>query len=625
MTLKVKSNADTIEIIDSKNVLRPSIKSMLRLYGFRQRGEGLVAEVHGRWEAVLDVTALLTRLDIALEYDEHTAEVVRRANLATSELKAGQDIGAEIKNGILTQAQTSEFLEFIEYGLERPLLLHQVKAALHMLNVAHSANFSTPGAGKTSVVLAVYEFLRHKERVNSLFVVGPRSCFLPWQSEFNATLGRLPAVEVMAGGEIPERHSKYYARTPQPKELYLTTYQTLSRDSKHVQYLLREPGHHAFFVVDEAHYMKQDGGVWANAVTETSRFAVKRCIMTGTPFPRSYGDGISQFNILYPDARIFDSATKTRIRNASEAGQHQLAKGMLEPRIRNLFYRVRKSELGLSDPVFLRPIEVEMNPIERELYDCIDSRIADLASSLDDCDLATSLNLQRGRQIRRRQAVSYASLLLSAINNYSENLIDPENSFLVSKIRHYSDLETPAKMETLGEMLRHHNSVGEKVVVWANFIGTLQRIRQECKRWGLRSEIVYGGTPTDETSVEEETREKIIEAFKDRNTGLDILIANPAACAESVSLHRTCSNAIYYDLSYNCAEYLQSLDRIHRVGGSEDKESFYHFLQYRDTFEAQILDNLNGKTARMLEVIDQEFPLAGDEWPGLDFTLDGHT
>ena len=111
--------------------------------------------------------------------------------------------------------------------------------------------------------------------------------------------------------------------------------------------------------------------------------------------------------------------------------------------------------------------------------------------------------------------------------------------------------------------------------------------------------------------------------FKDRSSGLDILIANPAACAESISLHKTCSNAIYYDLSYNCAEYLQSLDRIHRVGGSEEKVSYYRFLQYADTFEHEILGNLTKKARRMADVIDQDFPLALCELAELGIDEDG--
>ena len=87
-------------------------------------------------------------------------------------------------------------------------------------------------------------------------------------------------------------------------------------------------------------------------------------------------------------------------------------------------------------------------------------------------------------------------------------------------------------------------------------------------------------------------------------SGLNILIANPAACAESISLHKACQHAIYYDLSYNCAQYLQSLDRIHRVGGSETQFSHYHFLQYADTIDQDIRANLETKTKRMLDLIE---------------------
>ena len=174
----------------------------------------------------------------------------------------------------------------------------------------------------------------------------------------------------------------------------------------------------------------------------------------------------------------------------------------------------------------------------------------------------------------------------------------------------------------LVELLQTLNQEGEKVVIWATFVRTLQRIKRECDSTNLESRIIYGGTPLED-GMEEDSRETIIEAFKSAESGLDILIANPAACAESVSLHKTCSNAIYYDLSYNCAEYLQSLDRIHRVGGSEEKVSYYRFLQYVNTFEDQILTNLTEKTLRMSDVIDQDFPLALSELPELGLDLDG--
>ena len=93
------------------------------------------------------------------------------------------------------------------------------------------------------------------------------------------------------------------------------------------------------------------------------------------------------------------------------------------------------------------------------------------------------------------------------------------------------------------------------------------------------------------------------------DSGVDVLVANPAACAESISLHKACSHAIYYDLSYNCAQYLQSLDRIHRVGGSENKVAHYHFLQYEDSLDADILANVQAKADKMSQIIDQDYPI----------------
>ncbi|MBT7013976.1 MAG: hypothetical protein HN962_03475, partial [Actinobacteria bacterium] len=125
---------------------------------------------------------------------------------------------------------------------------------------------------------------------------------------------------------------------------------------------------------------------------------------------------------------------------------------------------------------------------------------------------------------------------------------------------------------------------------------------------GFKCKKIIGETPSERSTVsEEETREKIRNEFVSCDSGLDILLANPAACAESISLHKTCYNAIYYDLSYNGAQYLQSLDRIHRVGGSEEQESYYHFLHYENTIEPDILSNLESKKHKMLNIIETNY------------------
>ena len=471
MTVRLETTPNCVRIIDRNRELTPAIKTTLRLQGFSRSDSGLATIDSVQEDLVIMTLNLLRDSGTKIELDSNTEEVIRCRNNAYEQLERSRKQGETIKEGELDQLGTSKFVEFLASGLKRQLLPHQIKAALHLVSVTHGANFSVPGAGKTSVVLAVYEYLRLRGALTSLFVVGPRSCFTPWQTEFELTLGRQARVEIMAGGDIRERRKRYYPIVGDEAELYLTTYHTLSKDQRQVQHLLRSRTNRVFFVIDEAHYMKQDEGVWASAVAETSRNAQKRCVLTGTPFPKSYADGINQFDVLYPNSGIFSQSIKRKIRYASESGEHDDARDLLEPKIDSLYYRVRKSELHLSKPVFVPPIQVTMSPIERELYECIQKQIGELERRSSDRDLDTIIKLKKGRQIRRRQAISYPALLLSAISGYSEILIDPKDQQLNEKIRYYDKLETPAKVQRLLEEIQILHKQGEKVVVWAKLCG----------------------------------------------------------------------------------------------------------------------------------------------------------
>ena len=262
MAIKLETSSDDFQIIDPNRELTSATKSTLRLLGFTRSSNRLVAQLNDQEDLIISTIDLLIGDGVQIELDPNTEEVIRCRKEANEQLQESRERGEAIKKAKIDQLATSKFMKFLKNGLKRPLLSHQVKAALHLLSVAYGANFSVPGAGKTSVVLAVYEFLRSKGSVTSLFVVGPRSCFMPWRTEFELTLGRQPRTQLLAGGDVGERCQRYYPQTGDEAELYLTTYQTLSRDKSHVRHLLKSRTNHAFFVIDEAHYMKQDEGIW---------------------------------------------------------------------------------------------------------------------------------------------------------------------------------------------------------------------------------------------------------------------------------------------------------------------------------------------------------------------------
>ncbi len=221
------------------------------------------------------------------------------------------------------------------------------------------------------MVLTVFQWWRELGRIDSLFVVGPPACFGPWRSEYKAVLGIEPVSEVLAGGDANTRRSKYFVNSKSVSDLYLTTFQTLQRDWEQVKLLFERQGVRFFLIVDEAHYIKQIDGAWANAVQNIARHAERRCVLTGTPFPRSYDDGFNLFDVLWPESPPISSEKRHRIALYIQQRQLERAAEILEESVGPLFYRVRKVDLGLAPQVFHEPMHIEMNKYERLVYEVL--------------------------------------------------------------------------------------------------------------------------------------------------------------------------------------------------------------------------------------------------------------
>jgi len=527
----------------------------------------------------------------------------------TEEFRKIKSVGQDFKNGTYNQKLFLEFEQFLINHLPtRRLKSHQLKAAFHLYLIHNGANFSVPGSGKTSVVLSVYEKLKAEGKINVLFVVGPPSCFGPWKNEFEETLGRKPKVKILAGGDKDNRKSEYFASSDNKQDLYLTTFQTLINDQNEIITFFSQKDINVLLVIDEAHYIKQVNGNWASAVLNIAKHAKLRCILTGTPIPKSFSDIYNLFDFLWPQNDPIESSSRIKLQTLEKSNRIDEAKTILENKVGPLFYRVRKEDLGLMPAKFHEPIVLTMNKYEKIVYDAIERKIRHYAMDdyLQNIDFIDKL--KRGRMIRLRQSASYLHLLIKAIENYDEDILENEKD-LRYIVRDYDKLELPAKIQYLTTKVQDLQKQKQKVVIWTNFVGTIEKLENHFnKNVGLYCRSIYGKTPIEQSTIsDEKTREEIRDEFVNPKSGLDILIANPAACAESISLHKTCHNAIYYDLTYNCAQYLQSLDRIHRVGGSETVEANYYFLQYENSIDQDILNNLRRKAERMSRIIDQDY------------------
>ena len=110
----------------------------------------------------------------------------------------------------------------------------------------------------------------------------------------------------------------------------------------------------------------------------------------------------------------------------------------------------------------------------------------------------------------------------------------------------------------------------------------------------------------DEEADPNDNREKRIEEFKTSNT--NVLVANPASCAESISLHKHCQKALYLDRNFNGAQYMQSLARIHRIGMGKIHPKYLMLLS-EDSIDEDVDIRLTFKHEQMLNFLNDDFPV----------------
>lgn len=557
-----------------------------------KRGASLYATPTGAnlAEALTEGLEYLRELGVASALDAGSEELLARVQETRSVFHAAR------KNlEASTYDPSNRRLRLSLPGFKRKLKPHQVASARHLIDVRFGANFSVPGSGKTTVVYSAFAYLAARQIVDRLVVIGPRSSFMPWEEEFAACFGRRPRVIRLSGAR--ERRRRLYSGIHRT-ELVLVTYQTAAQDVDDLMRVLQSGK--VFLVVDEAHNIKSfSGGLWASTALALAPYAVRRAVLTGTPMPQGLADLWSQFTFLWPGTEVLGNKEQYKYTCAQPDAAKKIA-----ARIRPFFVRVRKDDLGLPPRHFMAPRH-SLGPIQARIYRALAVRVL---SEIDSAptELRRLREWRKARMVRLLQAASNPTLLAQYSDEFNVPPLDATGASLLQLIERYPQYETPAKMIEAIRLASSLMEAGEKVIVWSVFIHNIQMLARLLHEHSPL--MLYGGVPRDDNEDEEWNRERVVREFR-ASKGPRILLANPAACAESISLHRVCRHAIYLDRTFNCGQYLQSLDRIHRVGLEPSESVHYHVLVARDTIDQVVEDRLIAKEARMEELLRQDLPV----------------
>lgn len=446
--------------------------------------------------------------------------------------------------------------------------------------LANGANFSVPGSGKTNALLAVYALSKLEDPSLSLLVACPKNAMLAWDEEVAACFGNTHRVTRLQG--TPSEISKQLGSNP---NFAVISYQRLHGARRVLETFMRS--HNVHFVLDESHRIKAGSRSQQGAAALTlANFATRRDILSGTPMPQGFGDLEAQFRFLWPQLDLFrdisaDDQVEEQIRKANE-------------NIRPYFVRTTKRELGLPKPI-IRDVNIEMSATQRQTWELIRHETARYLARLDPQD-KDELRLIGKQIMRLLQFCSDPSLLLASLPPGFES------GELQRQLEQLSK-ETSRKMTKLDSLVfQTMSKPGEKVVIWSMFVNQIESLTRRYSKYGAT--CIHGGVPTG-TDEDLAFREARIARFKE-SKDCRVLVANPSACGEGISLHKEAHHAIYFDRSFNAAHFLQSIDRIHRRGLPEGVHTVIDILCLNDTIEVAVRQRLSDKIKYLKQLLDDE-------------------
>jgi hypothetical protein len=482
--------------------------------------------------------------------------------------------------------------ELLASGFKRELRGFQLDNLARIVHLPHGADFSVPGAGKTSVALAGFALARARKQVKRLVVVGPLAAFQAWKDEVAECLVAPPPLFVHGG---PGTY------LPDSAEILLTNYNRVSSDYDRIRaFVAAQPAH---VILDEAHRIKRGAdGAHGRAVLDLAYAARRRDVLTGTPAPQGAFDLIALMRFLYPgqDRQILPASAYLERDGREEGVVREVGSA-----ISRYFVRTPKSKLGLPHPIF-QVVKEPMAPIQAALYEALLGRYRGSLA----LETASRREFDRlGRIVMYLLEAATNPMLLVAGSDVGDEVgfehppLDPaDGAALADLLGNYRSYETPWKYKRIVAIVTDAASRGEKVLVWSSFVRNIRLLAHELSHF--QPATVHGGIPpVDSAPPGAVTREAELERFRN-DPSCVVLLANPAACGEGVSLHHWCHHAVYLDRTFNAGHFLQSQDRIHRLGLDTNAVTKFTLLLSEGSIDETVDARLRDKVVALSRLMD---------------------
>ena len=317
-----------------------------------------------------------------------------------------------------------------------------------------------------------------------------------------------------------------------------------------------------YVILDESTKIKNRTAKRSKACIKLKEHAKYRSIMTGTVAPNGVMDMFNQFNFVdsyyfgtrfyaFRERYFYPGFTMTT-KQGQEFQEWFLKSGSLElikARIADISIQHHKRDCVDLPPLVHEKRLIEMNTEQAKIYR----------------DMKEELLIQlEGQVITAKFAMTKMMKLRQIASGF---IYDEEDTY-----RFYNS--------KLNEMIELVDEINNKVIIFAHFKESLINIANK-----LTGYLEY------KTNLPEDDKMRVLETFETSEQH-NILIANPISAGHGLNL-QFCSNIIYYEKDFNLETYLQSVQRIERIG-QKNKMTVYH-LMAKNTIDEYIHKKLMHK------------------------------
>lgn len=432
------------------------------------------------------------------------------------------------------------------------LMAHQREGVAFLLDRGSGILAFEQGLGKTLVAIEAFRRLHAAGRVETMLVICPNSLKRNWACELARFAPEL-GVCIIEGSRQARRAALSHTRA----HVVIINYEAARAEITGLRALLSRTT--AVLVLDESHYVKNRRSLTSTAAQHFGGLAPYRWLLTGTPVTNAPADLYTQVNLVAGESALgtYDGFVARYADAGSERGRQAELSRLIEP---YLLRRTKEECLDLPEKVFV-DLHVPLPRWQRQLYQDVRDGIIREVSGMSREDFRAFAPTALTRLLRLSQVASNPRLVVPG------------------------ETRTPGKVTELDRLLEElADANGRKVIVWSNYIGTIELLVRRYAAMGAVA--LYGDVPARE-------RQDVAHRFQeDEHTR--ILIANPAAAGTGFTL-TAAHHTVYETLGWRYDHYAQSQDRNHRIG--QRTMVTYVRLIAEDTIDQVIAEALDRKAA----------------------------